>query len=80
MISGNDFIDEDTPPDNDIYVVFNSYDKALEFELPKLNGKKWYRVIDTYMIHGHDFLDIPLEVHGKKYKVMDRSAIVLISK
>ena len=80
MISGNDFIDEDTPPDNDIYVVFNSYDKALEFELPKLNGKKWYRVIDTHMIHGHDFLDIPLEVHGKKYKVMDRSAIVLISK
>ena len=80
MISGSDFIDADTPEDNDIYVVFNSHYEALEFELPKLNGKKWYRVVDTHMSHGHDFVEEPIEVRGKKYKVMDRSAIILISK
>ena len=80
MISGSDFIDPDTPEDNDIYVAFNSHYEALEFELPKLNGKKWYRVVDTHMSHGHDFVEEPVEVRGKKYKVMDRSAIILISK
>jgi len=80
MITGDDFVDSDTPKDNDIYVAFNSHFEALDFELPKLKDKKWYRVVDTHMNHGHDFSDIPVEVHGKKYRVMDRSAIVLISK
>lgn len=80
MISGSDFIDADTPEDNDIYVVFNSHHEALDFELPKLKNKKWYRVVDTHMNHGHDFVDKAVEVHGRKYKVMDRSAIILISK
>lgn len=80
MISGSDFVDKDTPEDNDIYVAFNSHFEPLEFELPKLKEKKWYRIIDTHMNHGHDFSDKPIEILGKKYKVMDRSAIVLISK
>lgn len=80
MISGKDYLYTNIPEDNDIYVVFNSHYESLEFELPYLEGKKWYRVVDTHLTHGHDFSDVPVEVKSKKYRVMDRSAIVLVSK
>ncbi len=80
MISGQDFVDKDTPKDNDIYVALNSHWEPLHFELPQVPGKKWYRVVDTYLDNGHDFLEVEVEVKGKKYLVMDRSAIIFISK
>ncbi|WP_240739184.1 hypothetical protein [Marinitoga lauensis] len=59
MISGIDFVNQDVPPDNDIYVALNFYEKDLEFELPKLHNKNWFRVIDTYFNSPNDFLDFP---------------------
>jgi glycogen operon protein len=79
MISGDDFVDKDTPNDNDIYVALNSHWEPLYFELPKLNGKKWYRVVDTYKENGKDFLIEPLEIKNDKYLVMERSSVILIS-
>ncbi|TDT71576.1 glycogen operon protein [Hypnocyclicus thermotrophus] len=79
MISGEDFSD-DSPNDNDIYVALNSYWEPLWFELPKLEGKKWYRVVDTYRNYGDDFLEEYEEIKDEKYLVMDRSSIILISK
>ena len=63
--------------DNDIYVVLNSYHEDLEFELPKLKGKKWYRVVDTG--NGDDFLKTPISVESRNYIVKGRSSIILIS-
>lgn len=79
MISGDDFIDKDTPKDDDIYVALNSHWEPLYFELPKLNGKKWYRIVDTSKENGEDFLLEPLEIKNNKYLVMERSSIILIS-
>ncbi len=79
MINGRDFVDEETPNDNDIYVALNSYWEPLWFELPKLPNKKWYRIVDTYKDTGEaQFKEV--ELKSSKYLVMDRSCIVLISK
>jgi glycogen operon protein len=79
MISGEDFVDKDTPKDNDIYVALNSYWEPLWFELPKLPNKKWYRVLDTYRDKGDpEFKE--MELKSSKYLVMDRSSVILISK
>jgi len=80
MMSGQDFLDRNTPSDNDIYVALNSHWEPLHFELPKIQGKKWYRVVDTYLENGEDFLLEEVEVKTKRYLVMDRSSIILISK
>ena len=76
MIDGEAVPGEDRN-DNDIYVVLNAYHKDLEFELPKLEGKKWYRVVDTG--NGDDFLKTPVSVESRNYIVKERSSIVLIS-
>lgn len=63
--------------ERDIYVVLNAYHADLEFQLPKVEGKRWYRVVDTGS--QDDFLDIPVSVESKGYIVKARSSIVLIS-
>lgn len=80
MISGQDFVDPTVENDNDIYVALNSYWEPLWFELPKLTGKKWYRVVDTHKEYGDDYLEEYEEIKEDKYLVMDRSSIILISK
>ncbi len=34
--------------DSDIHVIMNMYWEPLEFQMPLLNGRGWYRLIDTY--------------------------------
>lgn len=80
MISGNDFIGEDNLIDNDIYVIFNSYHKPLEFKLPNINDKKWFRVVDTYLSEGKDILDVEKLIETENYKVHNRSCAIFISK
>ncbi|MCD8541659.1 MAG: hypothetical protein LRY22_03455, partial [Aliarcobacter cryaerophilus] len=80
MISGNDFIGEDNLIDNDIYVIFNSYHKPLEFKLPNINDKKWFRVVDTYLSEGKDILDVEKLIETESYKVHNRSCAIFISK
>ncbi|MCP5465888.1 MAG: glycogen debranching protein GlgX [Thermotogae bacterium] len=74
MISGKDYFGEYKTPDNDIYVAMNMYSQPLEFELPKISNKKWITVFDTY----YDNLSNNA-VDGGKYKVMEKSIIILIS-
>jgi len=77
MISGSDFLGEETREDNDIYVALNSYSEDLEFELPKLKGKKWNRIVDTDKEDSYS--EEGIEIKGSKYKVAGNSSIVLIS-
>jgi glycogen operon protein len=78
MIDGGDAIFPEKR-DNDIYVALNSYHEPLIFELPVLkNGKKWYRVVDTFS--ENDFLKNPILISRKKYMVHSKSSIILISK
>jgi glycogen operon protein len=66
--------------DNDIYVALNSYWDTLEFELPTLKNKNWHLVVNTYETSGFYPEDTSPVVKENKFKVRERSAIVLISK
>ena len=48
-----------------------------EFELPQIEGKRWYRVADTGK--KDDFLLNPLPVKSKTYSVKERSSVIFIS-
>lgn len=46
--------------DNDLYIAFNSRHEDLTIDLPKSpEGKKWYKVIQTFAQSPEDFLDDP---------------------
>jgi glycogen operon protein len=76
LIDGSDVI-EGAEKDNDIYVILNSYHKDLEFQLPRIKGKKWYRIADTG--RKDDFLERPKVVDSETYPVKNRSSVIFIS-
>lgn len=65
----------------DIHVMLNMYWENLEFEIPQIEGRNWYKVIDTSETSPKDILEPCLEVliSEQNYFVKDRSIIVLIS-
>lgn len=65
---------------DNLYIAFNAYHEASEFTLPEHTGKKWYRIVDTYLESPYDFADEPVEIREKKYRVEARSSIILILK
>jgi glycogen operon protein len=66
------------------HFMLNAYWKALEFELPHIQGNLesgWRRVIDTYLPSPADICEpasAPL-VNSDKYQVQERSVVVLVS-
>jgi glycogen operon protein len=65
----------------DIHVMLNMYWENLNFEIPQIEGRNWYKVIDTAEPTPRDILE-PCEevlVSGNHYCVKDRSVVVLIS-
>ena len=79
--------------DEDIHVMVNMYWEALEFEIPAVEGRKWYRAVDTFLASPMDIADPGQEIliegnslqgdggnaYGS-YLVNGRSIVVLISK
>jgi isoamylase len=63
-----------------IYVACNAFWEPLEVELPAIEGKRWYRVVDTAL---PDEDIVPDEqatfLNDDKYTIRPRSAIVLIA-
>jgi isoamylase len=70
--------DEET----DIHVMLNMYWEGLEFKLPEVQGRTWYRVADTSLASSNDIVEPGQEVmvSDNTYFVNDRSVVVLISK
>ncbi len=64
-----------------IYVGSNAYWEPLEVTLPSVDGKRWYRVVDTSFPSGTDIVAdeaadfLPVET----YEIQPRSTIVLIA-
>lgn len=67
---------EKTP---EIYVAFNAYYKSLEFELPKIHGKKWYLVADTAIPGEESFLKERVPLGDEFYKLAARSSIIAMA-
>ena len=71
----------DSRHDVPIYVGSNAFWEPLEVELPALEGKRWYRVVDTFFPAGKDI--VPDEAADflpvATYTIQPRSTIVLIA-
>lgn len=68
--------------EDDIHVMMNMYWEPLEFDVPKVSGRRWCRVIDTSMATPADISESGKKkpIEGKKHRVDGRSVVVLISK
>lgn len=68
--------------DCDIHIMINMDNENLDFEIPQIGSKLWYRAIDTSLESPSDICDIGKEVkiEGETYKVNSNSIVVLISK
>ena len=66
----------------DIHVMMNMYWQPLEFELPSVTGRSWFRTVDTALLQTNDFSDPGTEVSisGSVYLVSALSVVVLVSK
>ena len=72
-----------TAGDYQLFLVLNSDYKAQSVNLPVLNGKNWFRVIDTSLQRSEDFLETGDEVlidPPGTYIANPRSTVMLISK
>ena len=61
--------------------MMNMYWEPLEFELPPLNGYRWFRFVDTALPSPQDIAETDFEttVQGSRYRVSDRSVVILVS-
>ncbi|MCA9409075.1 MAG: glycogen debranching protein GlgX [Candidatus Omnitrophica bacterium] len=66
-----------------LFFILNSDIKAYDIILPKHDDVTWHRIIDTHYSSGDDFLDssqAQTTVCGEKYRVQERSVVVLLGK
>jgi isoamylase len=67
--------------DDDLHVMLNMEQMALDFEIPSLQEKRWLKVIDTALPSPMDFVEPGREmvIPGGICHVSERSVVVLIS-
>jgi glycogen operon protein len=72
----------DQRSDVPIYVASNAFWEPLTIEFPEVEGKRWYRVVDTSLPTGEDI--VPEEeaffLPETTYQVRPRSTIVLVAR
>jgi glycogen operon protein len=68
--------------ETDLHAVFNMYWDALDFEVPAVSGRKWYRFVDTARPSPEDVVEaahqVPIE--GNTVRVEGRSVQVFLSR
>lgn len=68
--------------DTDIHMMANMTEENLEFELPEIKGKQWFRFADTSLPSPEDIAEFGQEVpiKGDKYLVNNHSVVIMVSK
>jgi glycogen operon protein len=69
--------------DPDIHAMGNMDWQDLEFEIPEVPGRQWYRAVDTSLPSPDDIVEPGGEavpITGNKYRVNNRSIVILISR
>ncbi|MGK2857203.1 MAG: glycogen debranching enzyme, partial [Thermoanaerobaculia bacterium] len=71
-----------TGNDEDLHVVLNMSDETLAFDVPGVQGRSWYRSIDTSLAPPEDIHDPGYEpvVAESSIDVSPRSVVVLVSR
>ncbi|MBE3559027.1 MAG: glycogen debranching protein GlgX [Ktedonobacteraceae bacterium] len=80
------FPDDNGAGDTDIHVILNMDERDLDFDLPSVDGRSWYRVIDTSQPSPHDIAE-NLITPGEERRVSEtichagsHSVVVFISR
>ena len=76
------FMEAPSDLDVDIHVMLNMDWQDLDFDIPAVKDRKWYRLVDTYLPSPEDIVT-PYEaslISGTTYHVHNRSVVVLISR
>jgi isoamylase len=65
--------------EEDIHIILNMSDTAVEAPLPTIQGKKWSRAVDTGFPSPQDILEPPdqIIIREQSYRVKERSIVVL---
>ncbi|HEV2716140.1 MAG TPA: glycogen debranching enzyme GlgX, partial [Terriglobales bacterium] len=68
--------------DVDLHVMLNMDWQNLDFDIPSIEGRKWFRAVDTALPSPEDIAEAgqEVEISGNTYHVNGRSAVVLLSK
>jgi glycogen operon protein len=68
--------------DPDLHVMMNMYWDNLDFELPTVPGRSWFRALDTSQPSPNDIADPGKEspAPGSSYTVQGRSIVVLVNR
>ncbi len=68
--------------DADLHVMLNMDWQNLDFDIPSIEGRKWFRAVDTALPSPEDIAEPgqEVEISGHTYHVNGRSAVVLLSK
>jgi isoamylase len=64
----------------DLHVMMNMEGNDLDFDLPTVPGRKWYRAVDTAQPSPDDFPDGPILADGPTYNVKSHGVVVLVSR
>jgi glycogen operon protein len=68
--------------DADLHVILNMDESDLEFELPRVKGRKWLRAVDTGLDSPADISEVGQEqpIKGTTYRANGRSIVVFASR
>jgi len=68
--------------DADLHVMLNMDWQNLDFDIPSIEGMKWFRAVDTALPSPEDIAEAgqEVEISGNTYHVNGRSVVVLLSK
>jgi isoamylase len=68
--------------ESDLHAMFNMYWGALDFEVPIVPGRRWYRIVDTARPSPEDIVETDREmlIEGHQVRVEGRSILVLLSR
>jgi glycogen operon protein len=67
---------------SDVHAMLNMYWEALDFEVPLVPGRRWYRIVDTARPSPDDIVETKRQVpiQGSQVRVEGRSVVVLLSR
>ncbi len=76
------FAQEASPEDVDMHVMLNMEWEDLDFDLPPLESRQWYRVVDTALPSPDDIVqpEKAIAVNGHVYRAQKHSVVVFISR
>jgi glycogen operon protein len=62
--------------------MLNMYWDALDFEVPVVRGRRWYRLLDTARASPDDIVETARQapIEGDRVRVEGRSVVVLLSR